>query len=219
MIWMLKQRNYRQRWGPYLKTYGDLTREKSNNPKSYTLWCTMIIYFLECISCGQYLDRTLGKFPPIYGPHLSRSEFPRNFNDRFPWLFRDLLIAMIFQRGKFPGFPWWWEPWIKGYYYSKYSTPKGHSCLCHKICLALYTSQPPGCTRLQYSNTQCTQLSLLILKCKFSISLCIRDYYNLQFPSVCLLHGLYIVIHIQGTSLAAKAARAARAARSFFYQP
>ncbi len=22
------------------------------------------------ISCGQYLDRTLGKFPPLYGPHL-----------------------------------------------------------------------------------------------------------------------------------------------------
>ncbi len=23
------------------------------------------------ISCGQYLDRTLGKFPPLYGPHLT----------------------------------------------------------------------------------------------------------------------------------------------------
>ena len=23
------------------------------------------------VSCGQYLDRTLGKFPPLYGPHLT----------------------------------------------------------------------------------------------------------------------------------------------------
>ena len=26
---------------------------------------------LWSISCGQYLDPTLGKFCPIYGPHLS----------------------------------------------------------------------------------------------------------------------------------------------------
>ncbi len=25
------------------------------------------------ISCGQYLDRTLGKFLPLYGPHLYKS--------------------------------------------------------------------------------------------------------------------------------------------------
>ncbi len=29
------------------------------------------------ITCGQYLDRTLGKFPPIYGPHLKSLELQR----------------------------------------------------------------------------------------------------------------------------------------------
>ena len=45
--------------------YGDLTWEKSMLPKPFST--------LEgpgSITCGQYLDRTLGKFPPIYGPHL-----------------------------------------------------------------------------------------------------------------------------------------------------
>ncbi len=40
--------DFTQRWGPYLQSLGGQ----------------------GSISCGQYLDRTLGKFPPIYGPHL-----------------------------------------------------------------------------------------------------------------------------------------------------
>ena len=30
----------------------------------------IVLPYTGSISCGQYLDRTLGKFPPIYGPHL-----------------------------------------------------------------------------------------------------------------------------------------------------
>ncbi len=32
------------------------------------------------ISCGQYLDRTMGKFPPIHGPHLNT--FVRKINNK-----------------------------------------------------------------------------------------------------------------------------------------
>ena len=41
--------------------------------KLLILYYTTYILTLEgpgSISCGQYLDRTLGKFPPLYGPHL-----------------------------------------------------------------------------------------------------------------------------------------------------
>ncbi len=60
--------------------YGDLTWENSSSPESYALWYTITgVYIstlggLGSISCGQYLDRTLGKFPPLYGPHLPTHE-------------------------------------------------------------------------------------------------------------------------------------------------
>ena len=58
---------------------GNLTWEKLSLPKPVPLWYTMriglntYISTLEgpvSISCGQYLDPTLGKFPPIYGLRL-----------------------------------------------------------------------------------------------------------------------------------------------------
>ncbi len=48
--------------------YEDLTWENSSDPESFAPW-----YTLGCpwsILCGQCLDPTLGKFPPLYGPHL-----------------------------------------------------------------------------------------------------------------------------------------------------
>ena len=68
---------------------GDITWENLSYPKSHLQWYivgighythnTIFVYTtyistLEgpgSISCGRYLDRTLGKFPPLYGPHLS----------------------------------------------------------------------------------------------------------------------------------------------------
>ncbi len=45
------------RWGPYLQScqWGFSTLEAQGS-----------------ISYGQYLDRTFGKFPPLYGTHLYR---------------------------------------------------------------------------------------------------------------------------------------------------
>ncbi len=51
---------------------GDLTWENLTYPKSHTQWYIVrtTLEGPDSISCGQYLDRTLGKFPPLYGPHL-----------------------------------------------------------------------------------------------------------------------------------------------------
>ncbi len=63
--------------------YGDLTWENQSVSKYNALWyvigighCTQSTHILTCedqsiVPYGQHLDWTLGKFPPIYGPHLS----------------------------------------------------------------------------------------------------------------------------------------------------
>ncbi len=58
---------------------GDLTWENQRVSKYHILWYVIRIghytHFLTCkdqgiVPYGQHLDRTLGNFPPIYGPHL-----------------------------------------------------------------------------------------------------------------------------------------------------
>ncbi len=68
--------------------YEDLTWENSSDPESFAPWYTMIMGHYTpsrqnlaksrpftlggpwSIPCGQCLDPTLGKFTPLYGPHL-----------------------------------------------------------------------------------------------------------------------------------------------------
>ena len=54
-------------------SYGDLTWENQSVSKYNALW--YVTHILTCedqsiVPYGQHLDWTLGKFPPIYGPHL-----------------------------------------------------------------------------------------------------------------------------------------------------
>ncbi len=67
--------------------------QNSSKPESNALWYTMIMghYTLGgtwSISCGQYLDPTLGKFCPIYGPHLSGSDSNFRKHSLIPLWFR-----------------------------------------------------------------------------------------------------------------------------------
>ncbi len=51
--------------------YGDLIWENSSNQNHMPFGILYISTLgVWSISCGQYLDPTLGKFCPIYGPHL-----------------------------------------------------------------------------------------------------------------------------------------------------
>ncbi len=65
---------------------GDLTWEN----QSYT----STLEGQGSISCGQYLDRNLGKFPPLYGPHLSVCRKLVRFSQKVLWV--------ILHRAKIP---------------------------------------------------------------------------------------------------------------------
>ncbi len=67
-----------ERWGPYLQTC--LWEFNMGKLKFSRIICPLVYYHNRslCVNlrgpcsipCWRYLDRTLGKFTPIYGPHL-----------------------------------------------------------------------------------------------------------------------------------------------------